>query len=151
LHHIFFATFSPSSALPSAIQLLGILRLVAIIYIYSSCAPSSAQLRYLGRRVMSGAELKKRQVPQVNMSTTNDPTKQSKAKARTVAWQKISEWQFDNKYILSGYRPEKVDYLDIFASLGFLHTETCNVYTHLLGALLLPLVATVFLRYLGEL
>jgi adiponectin receptor len=99
---------------------------------------------------MSGAELKKRQVPQVNMSTTNDPTKQSKAKARTVAWQKISEWQFDNNYILSGYRPEKVDYLDIFASLGFLHTETCNVYTHLLGALLLPLVATVFLRYLGE-
>lgn len=103
---------------------------------------------------MSGAEVKKRQVPKVNMSTTNDyndpPTNQSKAKARTVTWQEISEWQLDNKYILSDYRPEKADYLDIFTSLTFLHNETCNVYTHLVGALLLPLVATVFLRYLGK-
>ncbi|RYP70929.1 hypothetical protein DL769_004820 [Monosporascus sp. CRB-8-3] len=84
------------------------------------------------------------------MSTTNDPTNQSKAKARTVTWQEISEWQLDNKYILSGYRPEKADYLEILTSLTFLHNETCNVYTHLVGALLLPLVATAFLRYLAE-
>lgn len=56
---------------------------------------------------------------------------------RTVTWQKISNWQFDNKYILSGYRPEKADYLEIFTSLTFLHNETCNVYTHLVEALLL--------------
>ena len=99
---------------------------------------------------MSGAELKKRQVPKVNMSTTNDPTNLSKAKARTVTWQEISEWQLDNKYILCGYRTEKADYLEIFTSLTFLHNETCNVYTHLVGALLLPLVATAFLRYLAE-
>jgi hypothetical protein len=148
LHRIFFATFIHSSAHPSAIQPLGILRLVSIIY--SFCASSSAQLRYLGRRIMSGAELKKRQLPKVNMSTTNDPTNQSKAKARTVTWQEISEWQHDNKYILRGYRPEKADYLEILTSLTFLHNETCNVYTHLVGALFLPLVATVFLRYLAE-
>lgn len=99
---------------------------------------------------MSGAELKKRQVPKVNMSTMNDPTNQSKAKARTVMWQEISEWRLDNKYILGGYRPEKADHLEIFTSLTFLHNETCNVYTHLVGALLLPLVATAFLRYLAE-
>lgn len=83
---------------------------------------------------MSGAEVTKRRVPKVNMSTTNDSptnhtnhtnhTTQSRAKARTVTWQEISEWQFDNKYILSGYRPEKADYLDIFTSLTFLHNET---------------------------
>ncbi|KAF7114207.1 hypothetical protein CNMCM5793_007785 [Aspergillus hiratsukae] len=84
------------------------------------------------------------------MSTTNDPTNQPKAKARTVTWQEISEWQFDNKYILSGYRPAKADYLEIFTSLTFLHNESCNVYTHLIGALLLPLVATTFQRYLAE-
>lgn len=99
---------------------------------------------------MTGAELKKRQVPKVDMSTTNEPTDQLKAKGRTVTWQKVSEWQLDNKYILRGYRPEKADYLEIFTSLTFLHNETCNVYTHLLGALLLPLFATTFLRYLAE-
>ena len=99
---------------------------------------------------MSGAELKKRHVPKVNMSTTDGPTNQSKAKARTVTWQEISEWRLDNKYILSGYRPEKADYLEIFTSLTFLHNETCNVYTHLVGALLLPLVPIAFQRYLAE-
>jgi len=99
---------------------------------------------------MSGAELKKRPVPKVNMSTTNDPATPSKANVRTVTWQEISEWQLDNKYILGGYRAEKADYRDIFTSLTFLHNETCNVYTHLIGALLLPVVAAAFLRCLGE-
>ncbi|KAF5875513.1 putative hemolysin-iii channel protein izh2 protein [Botrytis fragariae] len=101
---------------------------------------------------MSAAELKKRQVPQVDMSTTNGGTNQSraKAKARTITCQEISEWQFDNKYILSGYRREKADYLEIFTSLTFLHNETCNVYTHLVGAVLLPLIASIFLRFLAE-
>ncbi|KAL6874751.1 hemolysin-III protein [Trichoderma novae-zelandiae] len=104
---------------------------------------------------MSGAELKKRQVPKDSMSTTNGITNgtadQPKAnKTRTVTWQEIAEWQFDNKFILRGYRPAKADYLDIFTSLTFLHNETCNVYTHLVGALLLPLVAPVLLRFLAE-
>ena len=99
---------------------------------------------------MSKAELKKRQVLKDNMSTINYSLNQSKAKAWTVTWQEISEWQFDNKYILHGYRPEKADYLEIFTSLTFLHNETCNVYTHLIGALLLPVVATAFWRYLAE-
>jgi adiponectin receptor len=81
------------------------------------------------------------------MSTTlNSP----KAKARTVTWQEIFEWQFDNRYILNGYRPAKADYLEAFSSLAFLHNESCNVYTHLIGALLLPLVATTFVQYLSR-
>lgn len=81
---------------------------------------------------MSGAEVKKRQVPQVNgnMSTTNNITKKSKNKAKTnantVTWREISEWHLDNKYILSGYRREKANYLEILTSLTFLHNETCN-------------------------
>ncbi|PYH40596.1 hemolysin III family protein [Aspergillus saccharolyticus JOP 1030-1] len=84
------------------------------------------------------------------MNTRIDPTNQPKVKTRTVTWQKISEWQFDNKYILGGYRPAKADYLEIFTSLTFLHNESCNVYTHLIGALLLPLVATTFRRELAQ-
>lgn len=98
----------------------------------------------------SGTELKRRRVPEVDVSTTNDPTTPSKAKSRTVTCHEISEWQWDNKYILSGYRPEKADYWEIFVSLTLVHNETCNVYTHLIGALLLPLVATATMRFLGE-
>lgn len=85
-----------------------------------------------------------------NMNTANDTTNQPEAQEVTVAWQEISDWQLDNKYILSGYRPEKPNYLEILSSLTFLHNETCNVYTHLVGAVLLPSVATGFLRYLAE-
>src|SRR6266699_6620276 len=99
--------------------------------------------------MMPGADLKKRQMAKVHTSTTDDPPNLSKAKARTVTCQEISGWHLDNKYILRGYRPEKADYLEIFTSLTFLHNETCNVYTHLVGALLLPVVATAFLRYLA--
>ena len=111
-------------------------------------------LRYpSGRRIMSGPELKKRQVLKVERSTATDAlTNQSKAnRARTVSSKEISEWQLDNEHIRSGYRPENPDYVEIFISLTFLHNETCNVYTHLIGAVILPPMATIFLRYLAGL
>ena len=72
------------------------------------------------------------------------------ARTRTVTWRATSEWQRDSKYSLSGYRPENADCLDILTSLTFLHNETCNAYTHLAGALLLPFVATASIRILSE-
>lgn len=44
---------------------------------------------------------------------------------------------------------KKQTYVEIFGSLTFIHNETCNIYTHLIGALLLPLVATVSVQYLA--
>ena len=67
-----------------------------------------------------------------------------------MKWHEVPEWQIDSRYILSGYRPAKADYVGVFTSLTFLHNETCNVYTHLLGALLLPLIAFAFMRVLSE-
>ena len=95
---------------------------------------------------MSGSQIKKRHLPGGGTNTMGTPTRQSNNESRTVAWNEVSEWQLDNAFILSGYRPEKADYLATFTSLTFLHNETCNVYTHLIGALLLPLVAIAFLR-----
>ncbi|KAI3326005.1 mPR-like GPCR protein [Xylariaceae sp. AK1471] len=95
------------------------------------------------------SELKKRQVS-TDISTTNNTASPSSATAQTVTCQEISKWQFDNKYILSGYGPEKRDCREILMSLTFLHNETCNVYTHLIGALLLPLFATSYLWFLAE-
>lgn len=82
---------------------------------------------------MPGEKLKQRQGP--------------KAEPRQPG---ISKWQVENKYILGGYRRESADYREIITSLCFLHNETCNIYTHLVGALLLPLAAPVFLRDLAK-
>lgn len=106
----------------------------------------SAYSRQLDGEIMSESEVTKRYVQGVKTNTMSVSTAPPRAEAQTVTWHEVSEWQRDNKYILSGYRPEKADYLEIFTSLTFLHNETCNVYTHLLGALLLPLIATTFIR-----
>jgi len=97
---------------------------------------------------MSGQEIKKRHGPDVNTSIMKAAINQPKTEARTVTRHEVPEWQLDNRYIISGYRPAKSDYMEIFTSLTFLHNETCNVYTHLVGALLLPLVAVAFMRAL---
>jgi Haemolysin-III related len=114
----------------------------------SDTTPGASQSAHLGREIMSGPEIKQRRG--VHTSTMDAPTTRPAAEARTVTWYEISEWQQDNKYILSGYRPENADYREIFTSLTFLHNETCNVYTHLVGAVLLPLIATAFMRVLSE-
>ncbi|KAI1178590.1 hemolysin-III protein [Nemania sp. FL0916] len=98
---------------------------------------------------MTGPGIKKRQVQGASTSPILASKTRPTNEARTVTWHEISEWQRDNKYIFSGYRREKADYLEILASLTFLHNETCNVYTHLVGALLLPLVAAGFMRALA--
>ncbi|KAJ3498375.1 hypothetical protein NLG97_g1172 [Lecanicillium saksenae] len=101
---------------------------------------------------MPQPEVKKRNARGAGTSTTMEmPFATSAAKQRrTLTWHEAAEWQRDSKYILSGYRPEKADYLEILTSLTFLHNETCNVYTHLIGALLLPLIATTIMRGLSQ-
>lgn len=71
-------------------------------------------------------------------------------KPRTLHRSQISEWRRDNRHISTGYRPEKANYYEVFASLTFLHNESCNVYTHLTGALILPFAATLFMRLLSR-
>lgn len=52
----------------------------------------------------------------------------------TVLWHELPSWQQDNHYIYSGYRPASGSFQKSFASLGYLHNETVNIYSHLLGA-----------------
>ena len=54
----------------------------------------------------------------------------------TLLWNEIPQWLQDNHYIISGYRPASNSYTKSFQSLGYLHNETVNIYTHLIGALL---------------
>ena len=52
----------------------------------------------------------------------------------TILWHELQPWQQDNHYIHSGYRPASNSYVRSAASLAYLHNETVNIYTHLVGA-----------------
>lgn len=101
---------------------------------------------------MSQRQVKKRNKRRADTNTAMEPPSATSASkgSKTLTWNEAAEWQRDSKYILGGYRREKADYLAMLTSLTFLHNETCNVYTHLLGALLLPLIATGIMHGLSQ-
>ena len=68
------------------------------------------------------------------------------------SWDEIPYWQQDNAYILSGYRQATHSFKKCFQSLGYVHNETVNVYSHIVGAaifLTLPIFTyqVLYLRY----
>lgn len=50
-------------------------------------------------------------------------------------WDDLETWQQDNEYIHHHYRPKSGAHWKSIASLGYLHNQTVNVYSHLFGAL----------------
>ncbi|KAK3809451.1 MAG: hemolysin-III related-domain-containing protein [Benniella sp.] len=50
-------------------------------------------------------------------------------------WDEVPAWLQDNPAIWNGYRRPTFSYKKCLASLGFLHNESVNIWTHLLGAL----------------
>ncbi|KAE8445831.1 hypothetical protein EG329_012754 [Mollisiaceae sp. DMI_Dod_QoI] len=63
--------------------------------------------------------------------------------ALTVLWDDLPSWQQDNHYIYSGYRPASSSFKKSFASLGYLHNESVNIYSHLLGAVVFTAIGIV--------
>lgn len=63
--------------------------------------------------------------------------------ALTVLWDDLPKWQRDNHYIYSGYRPASASFKRSFASLGYLHNESVNIYSHLLGAVVFSICGVV--------
>jgi adiponectin receptor len=55
-------------------------------------------------------------------------------KALLVLWDDLPSWRRDNAYILSGYRPDSKSYIASLYSLTYLHNESVNIWSHLLGA-----------------
>ncbi|TID25085.1 HlyIII-domain-containing protein [Venturia nashicola] len=53
----------------------------------------------------------------------------------TVLWHEAEEWQRDNHFIESGYRPQSNSFLGSLGSLGYLHNESVNIWTHGIGAI----------------
>jgi adiponectin receptor len=63
--------------------------------------------------------------------------------ALTVLWDDLPSWQQDNHYIHSGYRPASSSFKKSFASLGYIHNESVNIYSHFIGAVIFSTVAIV--------
>ncbi|KAI1476999.1 HlyIII-domain-containing protein [Daldinia eschscholtzii] len=62
------------------------------------------------------------------------------ASALHVLWDDLPSWRRDNHYIISGYRPDSNSYWRSFTSIFYVHNESVNIWTHLLGALFFPAV-----------
>ena len=58
-----------------------------------------------------------------------------------LKWSALPEWQRDNHYILSHYRPASYSYHRSFQSLFYLHNESVNIHSHLLGACLFSFIS----------
>ena len=56
--------------------------------------------------------------------------------ARLLEWDELPDWQRDNEYVLSNYRPASFSLRTSFESLGAVHNETINIYSHVFGATL---------------
>ncbi|KAK2057091.1 hemolysin III family channel protein [Colletotrichum caudatum] len=54
--------------------------------------------------------------------------------ALLVLWDDLPGWRRDNAFILTGYRPDSNSYLGSLRSLAYLHNESVNIWSHLLGA-----------------
>jgi adiponectin receptor len=55
--------------------------------------------------------------------------------ALLILWDDLPHWRRDNAYILSGYRATSNSYLRSIQSLGYVHNESVNIWSHLLGSI----------------
>ncbi|KAK8045041.1 hypothetical protein PG993_005065 [Apiospora rasikravindrae] len=66
---------------------------------------------------------------------------------KLLYFHQIPPWQQDNEYILSGYRPTSESTWLSVASLSYLHNQTINAYSHLIGALIFVSLPYYFYEY----
>lgn len=57
----------------------------------------------------------------------------------------LPKWMKDNDFLLSGHRPQMNSCLECFKSVFRLHTETGNIWTHMIGCVAFIVAAIVFL------
>ncbi|KAL3427867.1 ADIPOR-like receptor SPBC12C2.09c [Phlyctema vagabunda] len=77
-----------------------------------------------------------------NLSDAVKKVEERVENALVVLWDDLPTWQQDNHYIHSGYRPASNSFQKSLASLGYLHNESVNIYSHLLGAILFSIAGT---------
>uniref|UniRef100_A0A8C2BKA8 Adiponectin receptor 1a n=1 Tax=Cyprinus carpio TaxID=7962 RepID=A0A8C2BKA8_CYPCA len=59
---------------------------------------------------------------------------------RVIPFHVLPEWLKDNDYLLHGHRPPMPSFRACFGSIFRIHTETGNIWTHLLGKIRVTLL-----------
>ncbi|KAG0048050.1 hypothetical protein BGZ83_006938 [Gryganskiella cystojenkinii] len=71
---------------------------------------------------------------------------------RLCSWAELPPWMKDNPAILTGYRRPTFSYRHALISLGYLHNESVNIWSHLLGAVAFLIVAPIsYFKIIGVL
>lgn len=76
-------------------------------------------------------------------ASTVSKAEQKPQNVLTLLWDEIPQWMRDNQYIQAGYRPQSNSYSKSASSITYLHNESVNIWTHLIGAALSMIVALV--------
>jgi adiponectin receptor len=66
--------------------------------------------------------------------------------SKLLHFKDLAPWRQDNEYIHRGYRPLSNSYTKSLQSLVYVHNQTVNIYTHLLGFIFFGASAWIF-RY----
>jgi len=73
----------------------------------------------------------------VDDSADSDDNANQGKQPLTITWSDLPAWRRDNEYIVKGYRRTQYSWRGCLASIyGYLHNETVNIHSHLLGALI---------------
>ncbi|KAK0717916.1 hemolysin-III related-domain-containing protein [Lasiosphaeria miniovina] len=99
-----------------------------------------------GTKKTPASSLRQRRPSNTAAQTVVDAARKVESKveqALLVLWDELPSWRRDNAYIVRGYRQTSNSYWGSFASLGYLHNETVNIWSHLLGALVFTVGAVV--------
>ena len=84
--------------------------------------------------------------PKIGIDGEDTAPQRVREKAKeSLLWlyEDIPEWNRDNSYILSGYRQPSNSYSKSAGSLLYLHNESVNIWTHLLGALAAAIIGAL--------
>ncbi len=86
-----------------------------------------------------------------NSDIPDGSTLLQKAKTRVLLlFDELPDWAKDNEYILSGWRPETNSYWGSLKSMGYIHNETGNIYTHFFAALWMVVLGSWWSGYANE-
>ena len=74
-------------------------------------------------------------------STLVKKVEQKAKEPLTLLWDDIPLWMRDNQYVQTGYRPVSNSYSKSAGSIIYLHNESVNIWSHLIGAALAAVTA----------
>ena len=98
--------------------------------------PTSPQNHHSATTAGGGESLRQRsRAASVSLTSSakNAEVQAGQALRRLLHWDDLPAWRRDNQFLLRGYRADSGSYGASLQSLFYVHNESVNIWTHLLG------------------